>query len=1126
MKIIIPAYIRMLQEVKSAGGSSKSPVMGLTEEDVQQCVEENLKSLTAAGSEGSDTSSSSHALTCAVAKEVMYRMKATLTALGKTALTCSCRGAERMIRRVTRRINTCLGSQTAQQTSASTPENRSVASDVDTTTGEVMSIVLRTMESQLDDREDQHAKEVLNTVAATVKMIEAQNQTQKGVRSRSRHSTQSIDKLSDTEFQEKARNAVSDVLMKRLQWGDLSGDEKGGTPSISMADSAASTLTDTFIEEMMCLVQSTESLPESFDGDDVDTQKKEVQSAAFGLFRKMSAKVTDIFNIPKPSTDQDLKTSEEDLESCTKNIVNEIVMVYKSVSENDDTKSFGGQSSRESLVKMTLVNSVFAQLKNLAHGSEDIQVGSNKELQLPLHHQKSGTSMKSSSLSPISSEVCLHTLSGKSFQTEAIQAVSGVLKKSVTTLTTLTEPENPSTATSQDSGAAACEIVESFVKDVSSFEQLIQGSESVEGSGGPSGTDNQKTSAALKLYQKVKVGVKKYFIANTFQNNTENPVEEGLENVEAVDSCTKNVIGEIIGVYKSKVSDDGTEQPIQDVGGIISELEGLAQSTNPPKSEDISHGSKNISTRSSASSIQLLAATLQKLSSEKVFNQAIQQVSEVLIKSVKSRTGSDSSVQQDGSVSFSEAEMTALDVTDTVVKGVESLLQIPSQGTSVSESLIFSDLTIRSTTRSIFQNLQGKVKDFFSKHHTSDDKMSQKDTKEAPSNMLVSTQDGQPCSNDSTTKEVQLLRDLAAAMLEGANIQPGECLLSSEPRSNPPSLSPSISKPSSSKTYDALPGSPQEENSQAFSKELSDRIKSLLLESNTSPQAITLIAGKSSSDSVLYMKENKGEEKKPQAALEMVYVFAEEAIRCLLQPYFHPSKPNTNKELPPRPVYSKIIDLFTRVMVCQVIDNVATAVEQEGDVHPDEVLKQNQPSQPTSKSSLGLISSYSTPDLSDDIIRDLECLEENTDTAPDSSLPLLDSDDYSCLVTMLILRLLAKIKDQQLISADLLEATRELIERVLLDFTDVSGIPKSSTHLKNAKAQRIYRIVYDYLTKELGTTAALKAVETQDLSFDQLLIMTLTKELLLTSDRQDPTTLDTPPRRRPPKLRINLKVKV
>lgn len=1137
----------------------------LTGEGVQQRVEENLKSLAVDQSEGADARS--HDLTCAVVREVMFTMKASLAALGKRATQCSRRGAEHMIHQVTKAINTCLASHKAQQKSAPTPESWSLGTDVASTTGEVMAVIIQTMESHLDDP-NEHPKDDLSTVAATVKIMETQSaamehppprmdiclaegqsQTQKGVRCSSRHTTQSIDKLSDIEFQEKARNAVSDVLSKRLPGSTTQLSRPSSTvaeqiPSVSVADLAASTITDMFVEEVMFLVESTDSFTELSEQESVEPTrgKKDVQSAALELFQKMKDKVMDIFNKPRPesleegASEVSVTDQAEDVESCTKEIVSKIVVLYKSVSENEDANSLvvDSRTSRESLVKMNFVDNVFAQLKNLTYTLKNTQVDSSKKLE-------------SSSPFATNSEECLHTLSDKSFQTEAVQAVSDVLKKSVTTLLTLIVPEISASATNQDSEVAAYEIVGSFIHEVGSFAQLIQGPESVEVSDNPPEakapadecpiTDDQRTTAAQNAYKKIRSGVKKYFIGNTvFQIKGKEPAEvestpqdEGVPgetssspdalneaNLVAVDTCTKSVIGKIIGVFKSKASEEDTEQPIQDVGGIMSELEGMTHSTEAPQS--VPHSSKSISTRSSASSIQHLSATLQKLSNEKTLNQVMKQVSEALLQSVQGRTGSDTSVHDNGSVSLSEAELTALDVTDTVVKGVEILLECPEILEMTNQEADIAEPEKRKPFWSIFQNVQDKVKDFVSKHRDPDFKVDQLDTTETLEPEPASIQDQQPDSDNSTKKEVQLLKDLAPVIFDVPTIQTGERLVSSEPRTPPPSQQPSISMPSTSKESDALPGFLPEEKILSFSKDLTYHIKSLLLDSNAGPQIIKLIAGKSTSDSVLYMKENKHAQKKKHAALEMVYVFAEEAIRCMLQPYFRlPSKLNTDEEFPTRPVYSEVIDVFTRVMVCQVMDNLGTIVEQGGSVGSDEVLASSRP--PSSKSGC-------EPCLSDAIIRDPQLLEENTNKATGSSLPELDSDDYTCLVTILILRLLAKIRDQELVSADLMEATKDLIERVLSEFTDAPGIQKSSSHPQQAKVKRVYTVIYDYLMKEFGTTTAIKTIATEDLSFDQLLITTLTRELLHTCDIQDPTTRKTPQSGKIPKLRINLKVRI
>ncbi|KAG5279909.1 hypothetical protein AALO_G00082900 [Alosa alosa] len=294
-------------------------------------------------------------------------MRATLTALGKSVAQGSHRGAERMIHQVTRRITACLTSQKTQQQSGSTPENRSLASDVANTTGEVMAVVIQTMESHLDDQEDQHAKEVLSTMAATVKMmtetdsaalehphdlmdishLKGQSQTQKEVRSSSRHTTQSIDKLSDREFQEKARNAISDVLIKRfpgsttqltrpssavIDQSNHCRDENGGTPSVSVADLAASTITELFVEEMMYMVESTENFIEKEPTHDENTDTTDSSLPLLDSDEYSCLVTMLILRLLSKIKDQQLVSA--DLIDVTRDLIERVLLEFTDVSRS------------------------------------------------------------------------------------------------------------------------------------------------------------------------------------------------------------------------------------------------------------------------------------------------------------------------------------------------------------------------------------------------------------------------------------------------------------------------------------------------------------------------------------------------------------------------------------------------------------------------------------------------------------------------------------------------------------------------------------------------------------------------------------------------------------------------
>ena len=155
-----------------------------------------------------------------------------------------------------------------------------------------------------------------------------------------------------------------------------------------------------------------------------------------------------------------------------------------------------------------------------------------------------------------------------------------------------------------------------------------------------------------------------------------------------------------------------------------------------------------------------------------------------------------------------------------------------------------------------------------------------------------------------------------------------------------------------------------------------------------------------------------------------------------------------------------------------------------------------------------------------------------------------DSSDYGCFVTVLMLRLLAKIKDQPNASADMMYSSRELIEKVLSEFSGASGTPNFQTYPSTLKIQATSRTMDKFLLKEFGPETVLqRAVETQDVSFDRTLLTALRKELLQQCDTEAtaaPSAQAAPPSPQPvpvadegrtsrtklkmPKKRFNIKV--
>ncbi|XP_048103288.1 uncharacterized protein LOC125297170 isoform X1 [Alosa alosa] len=168
------------------------------------------------------------------------------------------------------------------------------------------------------------------------------------------------------------------------------------------------------------------------------------------------------------------------------------------------------------------------------------------------------------------------------------------------------------------------------------------------------------------------------------------------------------------------------------------------------------------------------------------------------------------------------------------------------------------------------------------------------------------------------------------------------------------------------------------------------------------------------------------------------------------------------------------LDLFTRVMVHQVMDILHVELTR----HQTEV---------------------------DPIVQHQSAGRPSTGT----SVP--DSSDYGCFVTVLMLRLLAKIMDQQTASADMTDCSRELIQKVLSEFSSASGTPNFLTYESNTKIQTLYRSMDKFLLKEFGPEAILqRAVETQNVSFDNILLTALRKELLPHCDTEATSAPSTP----------------
>ncbi|KAL2100978.1 hypothetical protein ACEWY4_002739 [Coilia grayii] len=222
----------------------------------------------------------------------------------------------------------------------------------------------------------------------------------------------------------------------------------------------------------------------------------------------------------------------------------------------------------------------------------------------------------------------------------------------------------------------------------------------------------------------------------------------------------------------------------------------------------------------------------------------------------------------------------------------------------------------------------------------------------------------------------------------------------------------------------------------------------------------------------------------------------------------------THDSATPSQKLKNMLDLFTEVMVSQVMDVVCVESNMELDRHTDQAetgsIKmetcnaEEQLHSASSRTSSSKSAHQLTALLSDDITdRDGTVCDRDFELRKSSGSPSLvgptqgtDSSDNGCLVTVLVLQLLAKMKDQQATSPDMMGSCQDLIEKLLSEFSGASGTPNLQNYPSNTKIQAIYKTVDKFLQKEIGPETILqRAVNTQDVSFDKILLTALGKEL-------------------------------
>ncbi|XP_064883102.1 uncharacterized protein LOC135574824 [Oncorhynchus nerka] len=350
---------------------------------------------------------------------------------------------------------------------------------------------------------------------------------------------------------------------------------------------------------------------------------------------------------------------------------------------------------------------------------------------------------------------------------------------------------------------------------------------------------------------------------------------------------------------------------------------------------------------------------------------------------------------------------------------------------------------------------------------------------------------------------------------------------------------------------------------QNFSHELTDKVYELIKSHNT-PQALFVPAGKSVSDSILLKlkTELNASEESREFPSDLVYSFATESIKRLLQQivFWLPppsqgsdfcqtiisdgSLQETSQLIPSSSaisisssqVYCDTESLFTNIMVNQVMYtcSVASNSSEElselmniinglsptdaGTLDSDRPALMTTSRQSSAKSlprpSLSGNSTHNGGTVDYQVLGEVESKMDNKDLEMSSvsvhpSTPsAMDSDthasfdstsnDYTSLVLLLIVRLLSMITPITLLeSSDIGETSRVLTKRILSEFCGTSGLEPTQAYPQNLKIKKIFKAVYKGLLQEFGSEKMLQvAMKSTDYAFDDALVKSLTRELL------------------------------
>ncbi|XP_012679996.2 uncharacterized protein LOC105897593 isoform X2 [Clupea harengus] len=505
-------------------------------------------------------------------------------------------------------------------------------------------------------------------------------------------------------------------------------------------------------------------------------------------------------------------------------------------------------------------------------------------------------------------------------------------------------------------------------------------------------------------------------------------------------------------------------------------------------------------------------------------------------------------------------QSTASDIVGSVTASMKDLLEVKlssealqlTKGDSAKVSQAYNARVIVDriclTAHQIVTNIKKKMTECLHKHES----FAHKDKREASarkaiSQVLVSIQNELPDTEGAENSEqIKLVHDLLSTMtdeIESLDTQSDHRQMSSQSlqasesdisRPAPPDLLSSRRRPRQFLSQTSV---------REYSRSLADQIYQILRNSYD-PLVLFMPAGKIVSDSCLSVVPCRDEEKH-ETPYDLIYSCVEESVKRLILSCFFPLTSRENQERILRhsfdsvsrsgsrnspsvhlthnmeasksspQVFRSTINVLTQVLAKEVMErlsfevNETLPVESDNDTKTFRQLSAREEPEPPGKQM------EATTPKTCLAVADMAVFETvmGFPLSPPESEEA-SSSDYACLVSMLVIRLLCRTSSsrhaignqQEGLRDDMLDMSRELIEKILSELFLASGITKCQNYPEDMKIFRIYENIYQDLVEEYGSVRGLRsAAESRDSSFDASLVKLLMKEV-----HQDPSTGSAP----------------